>query len=101
METSSLDQILIYPFFSEITPTLERISPLPPSAPLGALPLRFIKKSVGEQNNEKGSTHLILIPHRRGEQHVLYSVDHTPVMSKSKIQKEMGDLVKSEEISLQ
>ena len=67
---------------------------MPPLESLPSLPMRFIKKSVAEQNNEKGSTHLVLIPHRIGEQQVLYSVDHTPVMSKSKVNKEMEDLLR-------
>jgi hypothetical protein len=53
--------------------------------------MKTIKKSVGEQNNEKGSSNLILIPLRHENMNgdsstvSLASIDYTPVQSKSKV----------------
>lgn len=73
MEASSSDQIILYPFISEIKPILNSLLPS-----IGensyvrqsirelshSLEMRVIRKSVGEQNNEKGSSNLVMIPHR-------------------------------------
>ena len=108
MEASSSDQIILYPYVSEIKPILNRVLPeLPSNSYLvdsmknldSRLPMKTIKKSVGEQNNEKGSSNLILIPHRHqnmqgdGSTISLYSIDYNPVLSKSKVQKEIQDML--------
>lgn len=94
METSSLEQILIYPYITEITPTLNRLTaetnsphqkmPKRASSPL---PMLTIRKSAGETNDEKGSTNLILVPHSYLEnnemKHALYNIDYTPVKPRS------------------
>jgi hypothetical protein len=61
--------------------------------------MRVIRKSVGEQNNEKGSSNLVMVPHRHlnidgtSSQMSLLSLDFNPVMSKSKVEKEIRDVI--------
>jgi hypothetical protein len=104
MEASSSDQVILYPYISEIKPILNRVLPEVQSHSYlvesmksidPKMPMRTIKKSVGEQNNEKGSANLILIPHRHqnfeGDSSTvsLFSMDYNPVLSKSKVNKEI------------
>lgn len=94
MEALTVEQILVQPTFDEIRINLrsfvdnrplsdEELTP-------GELPIQQIKKNQAEQNNEKGSQNLVLLPinHRDvdGKSKIsLVSLDYSPMPSKSKL----------------
>jgi len=108
MEATSLEQIILYPYMTEITPTLNRLAKdtntitqnLPKqSGPLP--PILTLRKSSAETNDQKGSTQLVLIPHRfmvNNEVKIaLYNIDYTPIKSRSVVQRSLGDVIESKE----
>jgi len=70
MEATNVEQILIYPYLTEITPTVNRLvestntpHQLIPRMSSSPSPILTIRKSAAETNDEKGSTNLVVIPH--------------------------------------
>ena len=95
METSSVDQILLYPYIEEIKPSMIANYTSPGSE---KMLFKMVKKSVAEQNNEKGSYLQVLIPF---SPQLLLNYDYFPVQSRSKINKEIAELRQESSMSVQ
>lgn len=73
METSSVDQILLYPYIEEIRPSIigSYSNPSPEK-----MQFKVIKKSVAEQNSDKGSYLQVLVPYSPS---LIINYDYFPV----------------------
>lgn len=94
MEALTVEQMLVQPMFDEVKINLRSFVDKRPleSTELSQrdLPILQIKKSQAEQNNEKGSQNLVLLPiNHRGMDNrstvSLVSLDYSPMPSKSKL----------------
>ena len=63
MEVYNIDQIMMDPYVRLIGSSLDAVAPTSVSDTI--LPMKTIRKSVAETNNEKGSLHLVLVPSTR------------------------------------
>ena len=80
----------MHPFITEITTVDQRLMPLSDQVLYDSpMPIRYIKKSQAETNNEKGSLYIIMLPvfiqpEGKPPQISLQVIDFNPVMARYK-----------------